>query len=278
MRCISPILVRQGGRRDFVPCGKCNFCLETKRADWTFRLLQEKKDAITSIFLTLTYDEHHVPYSGTFARGDARVTSLCKRDLQLFTKRLRKLNAAVSPSQLRYYSVGEYGTRFDRAHYHSIMFNLDRRIFPVVKEVWGKGNVKIGTVNVASCHYVAKYVINRVGDYSGREPPFAFMSKRPGIGAKYLDTHREWHKADLRNYTQVHGQINRLPRYFKDKIFNPHERALLAANAIDHSTEAYLREVERLTPFHEDAFYYYEERDRAAHELITSKINEKDKF
>lgn len=272
MRCISPILVRQSGRRDFVPCGKCNFCLETKRSDWTFRLQSELKDSLTSSFLTFTYTDESVPHS------DAGLLTLCKRDVQLFTKRLRFENAKVCDWPVRYYTVGEYGTRTVRPHYHSIMFNVHSSVVNDLPALWGKGHFKIGTVETASIHYVAKYVINRVGEYSGREPPFALMSKRPGIGARYLRTHRDWHKSGLRNYTKEHGQISRLPRYYKDKFFNSHERALLAANAVDHSTAAYLDEIERIAPFHEDPYYYFEERSRVEHETITSKINDKNIF
>lgn len=167
MRCISPVLVRQNGRHDFVPCGKCNFCLETKRADWTFRLLSEKKDCMSSYFLTLTYDDESLPYS------DAGLPTCVKSDLQLFTKRLRFHNAEVCDWQLRYYSVSEYGTRTGRPHYHSIMFNLHPRVVEKIAKIWGKGHIKVGTVETASIHYVTKYVINRTMEaYEGREPPF----------------------------------------------------------------------------------------------------------
>jgi len=159
MRCINPIYLY---KQDLtVPCGHCNFCLSNRRADWTFRLYQEHKKAPSSHFLTLTYDDTTVPI------GDD-CYSLSKRDLQLFTKRLRKENG----SKLRYYSVGEYGTKTQRPHYHSIMFGINVSTLDKIQTIWGLGNVHVGQVSEASIHYVTKYVINNDREVSGREPPF----------------------------------------------------------------------------------------------------------
>lgn len=271
MRCISPLLIRTNGRRDFVPCGKCNYCLETKRNDWSFRLAQEQKVSHTAAFLTLTYDNTPVSDSG--------VSTLVKRDLQLFTKRLRKFNSEQCPWPLRYYSVGEYGTNgTNRAHYHSIMFNIARPLLPKIKDIWGLGMVKVGTVEPASIHYVTKYVINRPGEYQGREPPFAMMSKRPGIGSNYTDSHKKWHRADMRNFTQVNGQVGRLPRYYKEKFFNELERQKLAVESIEHANTQYWEILDALSKHHPDPAAYYDERIRDGHEKVTSKINDKNKL
>lgn len=268
MRCISPILVRSNGRRDFVPCGKCNHCLQTKRFDWSFRLLQESKKAVTAHFLTMTYDEINVP-------GDS---SLCKRDVQLFTKRLRKENASFVSTPVRYYTVGEYGTKSGRPHYHSIIFNLHASVVSRLSDFWKLGNCYVGDVEIASIHYVTKYVINRHGDCGGREPPFSLMSRRPGIGSRYLDTHRGWHRSDMRNYTQVNGEIARLPRYYKDKFFSDVERANMALDSIAQADLDYEVAVSRLAKFHDDPYYYYDYRIQRQHDAIVSKVNFSNKF
>lgn len=161
MKCISPLLIRTDGRRDVVPCGKCNYCLQTKRADWTFRLKQELKISSSAFFLTLTYADDCIPFSS------ADLPELRKRDCQLFMKRLRKENSR----QLRYYTVGEYGTVTFRPHYHSILFNLDLQLVSQLPKIWSLGHVHVGDVKTASIHYVTKYVINRVGEFENREPP-----------------------------------------------------------------------------------------------------------
>jgi len=264
MRCISPILVRSNGRRDFVPCGRCNHCLQTKRFDWSFRLLQEAKQATSAYFLTMTYDADHL-----------QSPSLNKRDVQLFTKRLRKENS----TKLRYYTVGEYGTQTMRPHYHSIMFNLDLEVVTRLSDYWKLGNCYVGDVEIASIHYVTKYVVNRSGmDLGGREPPFSLMSRKPGIGSRYLDTHRGWHRSAMRNYTQVNGEIARLPRYYKDKFFTDVERANLALASIEQADLDYELAVSRLSKFHDDPYHYYDERISAQHDAIKSKVNHSNRF
>lgn len=264
MRCISPILIRSKGRHDFVPCGKCNFCLQTKRFDWSFRLLQEIKVSSSAYFLTLTYNEDNHPLDG----------SLSRRDFQLFMKKLRKRNSVP----LRYYTVGEYGTRTLRPHYHSIMFNLDQSLAVRLSEVWEKGTCFVGDVQPASVNYVTKYVINAALDYGGREPPFSLMSRRPGIGASYLATHREWHRADFRNYTQVNGKLGRLPRYYKNAFFSDSEKRYIAKKAMAASDAAYEKTLLRLAKFHPDPSLYYDVCVEKAHEAVTREVNYSNQF
>lgn len=263
MRCISPILVRSNGRRDFVPCGKCNFCLQTKRFDWSFRLRVELKDSVSSHFLTMTYADDVVPVDG----------SLNRRDLQLFTKRLRKDNSVP----LRYYSVGEYGSLTSRPHYHSIMFNLDDAIVARLHEYWKLGNCFVGDVNPASINYVTKYVINRTGEYGGKDPPFALMSRKPGIGSRYLSTHREYHRSAMRNYSNEDGVKTRLPRYYKDKIFTDLERQRFAVQSIEEGDLRYWKDRDALS-HHYDPDRYMDSQLRFAHDRVVSKLNEFNRF
>ena len=93
-----------------VPCGKCPACLENRRQDWAIRIMEESKNYDFNYFITLTYDENHYP----------KDNSVDKRAIQLFIKRLRKRLKAP----IKYYCVGEYGTKTRRAHYHVIVFNL----------------------------------------------------------------------------------------------------------------------------------------------------------
>lgn len=157
MRCVKPIQLG----KNLVPCGKCNFCLEVKRGDWSFRLQQELKVAKSAHFLTLTYATE--PLHG-----------LDKTHIQLFHKRLRKEQSKVTTDKLRYYVVGEYGTKTNRAHYHSILFNLHSDIVPDLDRIWSHGHILAGSVTPASIHYVTKYVINRHNAYYNKSPPFRY--------------------------------------------------------------------------------------------------------
>lgn len=187
-----------------VPCGKCLACLSNKRNDWSFRLEQEWKRSKSAAFITLTYHPKYVPDTG-----------VSKKHLQLFMKRLRKKNQM----QLRYYAVGEYGTKTNRPHYHIILFNYEHKE-RVLQSAWKFGIVHIGQCNQASIRYCTKYIIQSGNHISGQTKPFALMSRGYGLGAHYLtDEMVEYHRKGERNYTMVEGVKGRLPRYYKDKIW-----------------------------------------------------------
>lgn len=191
-----------------VPCGKCPFCAATRRADWGTRLEYEARLHVCKKFVTLTYANPHLHWS----HGNPQ---LDKRDVQLFFKRLRKSGARV-----RYYAVGEYGSRTYRPHYHIILFGdvTDNAI----RDAWPLGQVHIGTVTQASIQYTLGYIVNKSWKHTHhRVPPFSLMSRKPGLGANYITKAMvEWHRSDRRNYVLVDGEKRHLPRYYKTKIFS----------------------------------------------------------
>lgn len=76
-------------------------------------------------FITLTYDDFHIPrrFYGDPRSGSALPCyTLCLRDVQLFFKRLRK---AFPAAVIRYFGCGEYGSRTFRPHYHFVLFGID---------------------------------------------------------------------------------------------------------------------------------------------------------
>lgn len=220
--------------------------------------------------MTLTYEDSNLPRNAV-----SGLPELSKLDVNLWMKRLRKHNA----DPLRYYTVGEYGTRTERPHYHSIMFGLDLPTFGALNRLWGKGHVYCGDVTGASIGYVTKYVINKVNGYEGRSLPFANMSKRSGgLGKEYLVSHREWHRADKRFYAMDGGVRHRLPRYYRDRIFTKLELQLHAILAVREGDVAYSREIDRLSRLHPDPTNYFDEAMSEAHELISVRANLNDTF
>lgn len=180
------------------PCGQCLPCRINKRRVWTLRLMLEHFYHEKASFVTLTYSDDMLPYDWR-----SGLPVLCKQDLQLWFKRLRK---RFSGYQVRYYAAGEYGSRTHRPHYHAILFGvgpedldpdflvyegksggvsgLEKRVTPLSK-TWPYGLVHVGEVTRESIQYVAGYVTKKItkkGD--GRAPEFALMSRKPGIGAR----------------------------------------------------------------------------------------------
>lgn len=216
--CMQPINLKK--QEVTVPCGKCPNCLARRVSGWSFRLSQESKLAESAWFITLTYDTKFVPITQN------GFLSLCKRDVQLFVKRLRKAHGA-GHRRLVYYVCGEYGGKTGRPHYHMILFNARLEL---IQPAWQNGDIHYGEVNAASCGYTLKYMTKgRVVPKhcnDDRVPEFSLMSK--GIGANYLTSAMcEWHKADVaeRVYCALpDGKKAPMCRYYKDKLYTKEER------------------------------------------------------
>lgn len=203
MNCISLREIWHGPKRYTVPCGKCIACLSNSRTDWIFRLREEHKRSSGSLFVTLTYSEKYCP------------DQLVKRHLQLFMKRLRKRESA----RIRFFAVGEYGTKRRRPHYHILLFNCEPS-GKLVRDSWKFGIVHIGRVSLQSIAYCTKYIVQPEQKVKGATPPFRLMSRGYGIGLGYLtDAMAKWHRDDDRNYTLINNEKGRLPRYYKAKIW-----------------------------------------------------------
>lgn len=158
------------------------------------RCLHEAKCHTSNSFVTLTYDDGHLPEDG----------SLDRRHFRYFMDRLRK---HVGYSKVRYFHCGEYGDRSGRPHYHALLFGYrpadarraaggsDKPYWRSVEleELWGLGRVLGGEVEFESAAYVARYVTKKVTGprakehYGGREPEYATMSRRPGIGKVWFE-------------------------------------------------------------------------------------------
>lgn len=202
-------------------------------SQWTFRILQEHRHCGDSRFITLTYNTDNVPYT-----EDGRQT-ICKRDIQLFIKRLRQCQArqinSTSSGKIKYYAVGEYGGHTRRPHYHLILFNASVQ---AIEDAWTLGKIHYGTVTTESVGYTLKYMskTSRIGIHykDTRTPQFALMSQ--GLGASYLTpTMIKWHKQDLlhRNFvTSQEGYKVSMPRYYKLKLYSLLEQEKLANESL----------------------------------------------
>ena len=188
-----------------------------------------------AMFVTLTYDEAHVPED----------FSLHKKDPVGFFKRLRSyLSYSNDNRSIKYYCCGEYGDHKDisrpdkahgRPHYHAIIFGLcpyddnDRKL---VVEAWqhrcedwqfdrnrGKKSA-IQNVTPEDIEYVTGYVQKKLsGDlghvnYGDDTPPFAIMSK--GLGLEFALQNAD--RLRTNGFTHINGHKISLPRYYRDKL------------------------------------------------------------
>lgn len=247
--CLKPVPITvpikegevQVGVQDIqVRCGKCVPCLVHRRHEWFLRLSKEMQVSSSAYFVTLTYSDDHLYYNQN------GVPSVCKRDVQLFLKRLRKYG------RFRYYIAAEYGTRFGRPHYHALLFNLSRTQVDKISTVWGKGHVKIGSVTSRSINYTAGYImmINHVP--KGADRLFQVMSRRPGIGGKWLEVNGNLIKEANVPYIVVEGQRYFMPRYFRLKLFSSLRRQAFALDWIDKEYDQYIERLNRIAVMNPD--------------------------
>nr|QJB19082.1 MAG: replication initiator protein [Microvirus sp.] len=189
-----------------VPCGQCIGCRLERSRQWAVRCVHEAKLHAENCFITLTYDDVHLPRSVDLETGEINagvLPSLNKRDIQLFFKRFRKRFG----EGIRYFQCGEYGSLHSRPHHHAIVFGFD---FPdkvllfekrgvklfssaILSELWPHGLSSIGDVTFESAAYVARYILKKINGekaddhYVGRLPEYVTMSRRPGIAHDYYE-------------------------------------------------------------------------------------------
>ncbi len=173
----------------------------------------------SSIFLTITYDDDHIPEN----------QSLKKSDLQNFFKRLRKW---YYPQRLKYYATGEYGEKTHRPHYHAIIFGLnplDLNLYiatynkgkPIwasqeIEKIWPCGNNTVGSVTYQSARYVADYTnkSDKTEDFYPRINPFNTMSQ--GIGKQWAIDNEDQIIQDMNIH--INGHSVGIPKYYQKKL------------------------------------------------------------
>lgn len=145
-----------------VPCGRCIGCRLDRSLMWAVRCVHESQMHEDNCFLTLTYDDAHLPENG----------SLRPRDFVLFMKRLRE---RIAPCQVKFFHCGEYGDKGGRPHDHvlifgwrppDLVFHTMRNGNPVylsslVAELWRQGIIEVGDVTFQSAAYCARYVLKK---------------------------------------------------------------------------------------------------------------------
>ena len=260
-----------------LPCGKCAACLCNKREDWSTRLCHEASVYGEDVcFVTLTYNDQHLPHTDDqpyLVDGvknprkcfdwSTGTPTLCLRDVQLFLKRLRK---ALEPRKIRYYLVGEYGSKFSRPHYHLMIFGykptdlvLWKRInghlvyrSSFLESFWTRASYKeslgfstVTDVTPGVARYCAQYVTKKMIVKSTPPnvmPEFYRQSVRDGgIGSSWL---RRWYRSVVgMTYVTYRNGRNILkapiPRYYVRWLRNNHPDQYLIRR---DKVQAYLSE------------------------------------
>ena len=178
-----------------LPCGQCMGCRLEHSRQWAIRMMHEASQYENNCFITLTYDNEHLPPDG----------SLQLSHFQDFFKRFRKKFVPKCPykkgdsrrkpwleeHQIRFYHCGEYGSKFGRPHYHIAIFNFDfsdKKFYKTLPSgfpcyiseslasLWTFGIHQIGAMSFESAAYIARYITKKI---TGTKP---FVRKNPETG------------------------------------------------------------------------------------------------
>lgn len=217
-----------------VPCGQCIGCRIDKSRQWALRCTHEAKLHEKNSFVTLTFNDDHLPLD----------LSLQKKHLQDFFRALR-----YEYGPFRYLAAGEY-SEANRPHYHILLFGLnfddDRKKHSFnkngdviyhsqrLKKCWPYGHNFIGALTYQSAAYVARYVMKKIHgkdaeqhpDYTRFNPStgetwqvereFLLMSRRPGLGSGWFD---KYHKDAFPSDVLIADKKKHpVPRYYLEKL------------------------------------------------------------
>lgn len=201
-----------------LPCGHCLHCRIQHSREWSTRLLHELNYYDESSFITLTYDDEHLPQDN----------ALHKEELQNFFKLIRR---DLGDRKIKYFACGEYGDKekkyysvgcpklHGRPHFHIILFGVSGKDKELIYDNWQKcafERLDIGTVTYDSCRYVADYVLKKYNgdkqkeEYGEIQPPFQTCSQ--GIGKRFALDNSDYIRDNM--YLYIHGVKVGIPRYY----------------------------------------------------------------
>lgn len=197
-------------------CGKCESCRRQHVTRIATACEQHMRLESASCYLTLTYDEEHLPENGT----------LVKKHVDRFIDALRKWiavnkddpkwnKAYFGNHQGKFKRVvsGEYGSKTDRPHYHLFIMGFDfpdkeplpfkkdgKQLFrsKILQHYWPYGTVDYKNADPGAAKYVIKYAMKEKlhgkeyhEQYEQRGLALPFVSVSQGIGAEYAQKYQE---------------------------------------------------------------------------------------
>jgi len=228
-------------RKVDLPCGQCIGCRIQRSRQWAARCVHEASMHEANCFITLTHRELPPERVDKKTGEIIPVGSVDVRVWQLFAKALRR-----KIGRFRFFMCGEYGDENHRPHYHALIFGHDFRADRVVykhkphrlwtsetlTKTWGHGHAIIGSLTYETAAYCARYCMKKVngpdaethyqrtrpdtGERYNVRPEFVTMSRRPGIGAPWLEAF----KSDVYPSDQVviGGKTFRPPRFYDNNL------------------------------------------------------------
>lgn len=226
-----------------LPCRQCIGCRLERSRQWATRLMHEANSHEKSCFLTLTYDDNHIPSNG----------SLNPSHFTTFIKDLRARLDYYGKEKIKYFACGEYGDQTKRPHYHLALFGPysggpidfsdpdNQRIeeeparsgapqfsHPDIAHVWPHGLHRYSELSFEAAAYVARYILKKMSGihapnyYGDLVPEFQRASK--GLGKAHFD---EW-TSDIypADHVVLPGRGSFMPPPYYDRLLEKVDPAL----------------------------------------------------
>lgn len=208
-----------------VPCHCCLGCRIDRRLLWEYRCTSEFVK-YRSAFVTLTYDEYHLPFN----KG-SRLPTIRHSDFHKFIDRLRHYVNSIPEmpkactKDFKFVACSEYGTNKFRPHFHVLFFGLDWLYFKkIFIEKWQNGIVDVGPILSGGIRYILKYMDSQLlGEYAlnkyfdvGVDIPKMYFSR--GIGKDFFISQIE----NINEYgcAKIGNRLIPIPSYWKNKLFH----------------------------------------------------------
>lgn len=276
MACVNPLELQtkvKGRLKNIkVSCGHCLNCMIKKQSQLTFlankELLTRYKKGQSASFVTLTYDDNHIPYN------ENGFVTLRKSDVQKFLKNVRRqIDYHNLKKDFKVIYCGEYGdgshSNFKtgvstfRPHYHIAFLGLsDTEAKMFTRKLWKFGLCDVGPLSSGGLRYICKYmtkatpgkIVKEIREVAKVENPFICHSI--GLGKEWINKNlykiveNEFHfningkktlfpKYILR-YVSAHTGIDYL-QYVNKEIYNDINRKVAKNNGFN-SLDDYLYE------------------------------------
>lgn len=249
--------------------------------EWMGRITKETSLYANNCFLTLTYNEEHLPIKEVINKETGELITghpLVKEHITKFIKSLRRqYKYHHNHEGIRFYACGEYGGKTGRPHYHLALFNIDTTVWgdlkflrnnhqgdalwtsPKIEKIWGKGFIVIGDLTPQSAGYIARYMLKKQKgkekkwfyESRGIKSEYTTMSNKPGISRLWYEQHKDEYWISDKLYIPQRNNKPleiKTPKYY-DKLLEA-EKGIDALEAIKQQRQkraAMLKEIKKQT-------------------------------
>lgn len=230
-------------------CGQCIGCRLRVSREWGIRAMHEASEYTKNCFLTLTYDNEHLPSDGGLHQSHMKqfFDSLLERFEGFTTVPIKNKKTGLYElrNPIRRLYCGEYGSVNLRPHWHAIVFNFDFEDkelfkkspsgFPIytskeLSRLWPHGFASIGECNFETASYVARYTTKKIfgetdaydridrdtGELVKVRPPYVSFSRAYFIGRGWYDKYHEEMFRD--DHVIYKGKELPVPRTYNDAL------------------------------------------------------------